>query len=111
MPNDKGWYTKEEMLQTGLPYWKPKIWYTKEGGMNEPGWSHKPYEYAVLLTKSRCKELGMPILEEGREKPSAFLYINAPGNKYRYVPLYDRTSVFQSGELSENILKPHEIMK
>lgn len=106
MPNEKGWYTKREVLETGLPYYIPA----------SERWTHKPYEFAVLLTKSRCKEFGIPILSSGNEEPSAFRYAAAAGTgtddkTNRYIPLYDRTSVFAKGEISMDKLYKHEIMK
>lgn len=105
MPNGKGWLTKEEVKETGLPCYHKKIWDGKEAG-----WSHEPYPYAALLTRTRCKQLGMPALRTGSEAPSAYLYINATSDKYRFVPLFDRTDVFESGELSWDVLQPHEKM-
>ena len=55
MPNSKGWYTKEEVLESGLPYYIPR----------SKRWTHEPYPFAVLLTRTRCKELGMPALRNG----------------------------------------------
>lgn len=105
MPNEKGWYTKEEVIETGLPYY---IGASKR-------WTDERYGFAVLLTKSRCKEFGIPILTNGFEAPSAFRYAAAAGtgsgdSKHRYFPLYDRTSVFESGELDMKLLYEHEIM-
>ncbi|WCF11586.1 hypothetical protein NDS46_30020 (plasmid) [Paenibacillus thiaminolyticus] len=105
MPNEKGWYSKEEVLETGLPYYIPA----------SKRWTKEPYEFAVLLTKSRCKEFGVPILRNGHEKPSAFRYAAAAGTgtddkTHRYFPLYDRTDVFKSGELDSKDLYEHEIM-
>lgn len=103
MPNKKGWYTREEVLETGLPSYNS----------NSKRWTHEPYPFAVLLTKSRCKELGVPILESGRELPSAFRHIALAGHgtnedkRYRYAPLYDRTVSY---DLLKNNLYEHEIM-
>lgn len=97
MPNENGWYNKAEVLETGLPYYIPA----------SKRWTSEPYPFAVLLTKSRCKEFGVPILPSGREKPCAFRYSSPKG---LYYPLYDRTSVFLSGELSIDHLYDHEIM-
>lgn len=103
MPNKKGWYTKEEVLETGLPSYNS----------NSKRWTHEPYPFAVLLTKTRCKELGVPILESGRELPSAFRHIALAGRgtnddkRYRYAPLYDRTVSY---ELLKEELYEHEIM-
>lgn len=103
MPNHKGWFTKEEVLETGLPYYIPA----------SKRWTDAPYPFAVLLTRSRCSKLGMPILSSGREKPSAFRYLAAAGSgtsddkRYRYVPLYDRTDVYQ--EIKDQLYE-HEIM-
>jgi len=106
MPNDKGWYTKAEVEETGLPYYIPR----------SKRWTHKPYPFAVLLSKSRCKELGIPILSSGREKPSAFRYAAAAGtgsgdNQHRFIPLYDRTDVYEAGEISLEELFDYEVMK
>jgi hypothetical protein len=106
MPNDKGWYTKQEVLDTGLPYYIPM----------SNRWTSHPYSNAVLLTKSRCNEFGIPILSNGHEKPSAFRYAASAGTgtddkKHKYIPLYDRTEVFDAGELSRDVLYPHEIMR
>ncbi|MFK4167222.1 hypothetical protein ACI2LM_13330 [Paenibacillus lautus] len=103
MPNRKGWYTKEEVVETGLPYFIP----------SSKRWTDTPYPFAVLLTKSRCVDLGVPILASGREKPSAFRYIALAGRgtnddkRYRYAPLYDRTDAYH---LIKDQLYPHEIM-
>ncbi|MCM3492871.1 hypothetical protein M4D52_05375 [Paenibacillus lactis] len=103
MPNKKGWYTKEEVLETGLPYFIP----------SSKRWTDTPYPFAVLLTKSRCDELGIPILASGREMPSAFRYLALAGRgtnedkRYRYAPLYDRTDAYH---LIKDQLYPHEIM-
>lgn len=108
MPNEKGWHTKEEVLESGLPYYIPA----------SRRWTSTPYPFAVLLTKSRCKEFRNPILSNGNEKPSAFRYSAAAGTgesseqkRYRYIPLYDRTSLLESGEISIEQLHDHEIMK
>lgn len=94
-----GWLNKEEARASGLPI------YIKEGAC--PGrWTHEPYPHAVLLTKTRCAQLKMPTLHHGRESPAAL-------KKFRgswYLPLYDRTSVFISGELPYDILRDGEIM-
>jgi hypothetical protein len=106
MPNEKGWYTKEEVANTGLPYYIP----TSER------WTETPYEFAVLLTKSRCREFGIPILGNGAERPSAFLYNPLAGRgtndkTHRYVPLYDRSSVFETGEIDMDRLYKREFMR
>lgn len=103
MPNEKGWYTKDEVLETGLPYYIT----------SSNRWTDTPYPFAVLLTKSRCNDLKVPILGSGREKPSAFRYIALAGRgtnedkRYRYAPLYDRTDAHY---LIKDQLFPHEIM-
>ena len=102
MPNEKGWYTKQEVEETGLPYYIPR----------SNRWTHEPYELAALLSKSRCKQLRMPILKNGNEKPSAFRYMaSATGDSnHLYMPLYDRTEVFEAGELPWSILFKGELM-
>lgn len=103
MPNSKGWYTKEEVLETGLPYYNSL----------SKRWTKEPYAFAVLLTKSRCDALKIPILGSGREKPSAFRHIALAGvgtnddKRYRYAPLYDRTDAYY---LIKDQLYRHEIM-
>lgn len=104
MPNEKGWYTKDEALSTGLPIW------IKAGSYKQGKWTTEPYEKAILLTLTRCKKLGMPVLRNGYEAPSAFKYNNAENSSYRYIPLYDRTDVFENGELPYSILNDGEVM-
>lgn len=104
MPNHIGWLTKEEAYATGLPI------YIKTDSMKPGRWTHEPYTHAVLLTKTRCAKLKMPTLRNGREAPSAYRYVQGAASSYRYVPLYDRTSVFESGELPYSILQDGEIM-
>lgn len=103
MPNSQGRYTREEAYETGLPIY---ITTTKR-------WTETPYPFAVLLSKSRCKKLGVPILSNGHEKPSAFLYapnagIGTGDLQHRYIPLYDRTDAVD--EIGLNNLFDREIM-
>ncbi|WP_090118168.1 hypothetical protein [Cohnella sp. OV330] len=89
MPNEKGWYTKEEVIESGLPYYIPA----------SERWTKMPYEFAILLTRSRSKELGVPIIHHEHAVPAAFRYAAAAGTgttdkKHRYIPLYDRTGLF-----------------
>lgn len=94
-----GWFTKEEAYSSGLPI------YIQEG--DSPGhWTHEPYVHAVLLTKTRCAQLKMPTLHHGLESPAALRQFRGSW----YLPLYDRTSVFVSGELPYDILQVGEIM-
>lgn len=104
MPNEKGWLTKDEAYTTGLPI------FVKTDSQKPGHWTHTPYNHAVLLTKSRCAQLKMPTLDSGREAAVAYRYAQGAANRYRYVPLYDRTSVFTSGELPYSILLDGEIM-
>ncbi|AYB48169.1 MULTISPECIES: hypothetical protein [Paenibacillus] len=48
--NKKGWYAKEEVLETRFPYYNSI----------SKRWTDTPYPFAVLLTKSRCNDLGDP---------------------------------------------------
>lgn len=89
MPNEKGWYTKDEVVQSGLPYYIPA----------SDRWTKQTHEFAILLTRSRCKELGVPIIHHEQAEPAAFRYAAAAGTgtadkKHRYIPLYDRTGLF-----------------
>lgn len=110
MPNIKGWYSKEEFLETGLPCYFPA----------SDQWTHTPYDWAVLLTKSRCEQLGVPILGSGREFPSAFRFLGMGAfgetredEGFDYIPLYDRTDAFEllrdSLLNSELMVNGHEI--
>lgn len=103
MPNEKGWCTKEEALAAGLPLW------IKVDSFKPGRWTAEPYKHAVLLTRTRCKQLGMPALRTN-EAPCAFKYNNAENSSYRYVPLFDRTDVFENGELPYSVLKDGEVM-
>lgn len=100
--NKDGRYSLQEVMDSGLPY------YVARSG----NWLGKTYPFAVLLTKTRCLELKIPILPEGREKPSAFLYVPLLGRgtndtSKRYVGLYDRTEAYE--EIKDR-LYPREIM-
>jgi len=104
MPNEYGWMTREEAEATGLPLWI-------QPSLSAPGrWTHEPYEHAVLLTRTRCEKLRMPALRDGMEAPCAYRYANGGAHSYRYVPVFDRTSVFHKGELPYSILKSGEEM-
>jgi hypothetical protein len=103
MPNKYGWLSKEEVLATGLPYYSVKD--------DIGGWSSKAFSFAVLLSKTRCQKLKCPILSKGKEKPSAYRYARSPIGKYCYVPLYDRTEFYLSGNIERKSLEPHEIME
>lgn len=96
MPNEKGWFNKQEVSETGLPYYIPA----------SEKWTDTPYEFAVLLTKSRCKSLGVPIMRNG-EKPVAFRLLSGASGKHRYAPLYDRTDAYEE---IKNELYKHELM-
>lgn len=104
MPDNKGWLTKDDAHATGLPIW------IKQNSQMPGRWTDDPYKHAVLLTKTRCKELKIPVLNDGMEAPCAFRYANGALSSYRYVPLFDRTSVFEKGELLYSVLKDGERM-
>lgn len=102
MPNKQGRYNKAEVLDSGLPYYIPR----------SNRWEGQTYPFAILLTKTRCKKLGVPILSNGLEGPSAFLFSANAGTgtddkKHRYIPLYDRTDAYY--EIKDK-LYPREIM-
>lgn len=103
MPNKFGWMSKEEVLATGLPYFSMKD--------DIGGWSSKAFSFAVLISMTRCKQFKCPILKNGKEKPSAYRYCKAPISKYCFVPLYDRTEFYLSGNIDRKSLVPHEIME
>ncbi|GGF72200.1 hypothetical protein GCM10010912_16640 [Paenibacillus albidus] len=91
MPNEQGRYNKSEVLKSALPYFIPR----------SNRWEGKLYSFAVLLTMTRCKKLGVPILSRESEAPSAFLYSANAGagisdNQHRYIALYDRTDAYES---------------
>jgi len=104
MPNKQGRYTKQEVLESGLPYYIPR----------SKRWEGKGYSFAILLTKTRCQKLGVPILGTlHAEAPSAFLYsanagAGTPDTQHRYVALYDRTDAYP--EIKDKLL-PWEMMK
>lgn len=104
MPNEKGWYSKREVIESGLPYYIPR----------SRRWTKMPYTRAILLTKSRCKELGVPVMSNGLEKPSAFRYAAAASahsdKEHLFIPLYDRTELFENGEITLDKIYDYEIM-
>ncbi|AHV96120.1 hypothetical protein [Paenibacillus sabinae] len=102
MPNEQGRYNRQEVIESGLPYFIPR----------SGKWNGNTYPFAVLLSKTRCKELGVPILSNGHENPSAFLYSANAGagtndTDHRYYALYDRTDAYE--EIKDK-LYPREIM-
>lgn len=102
MPNEQGRYNRQEVIDSGLPYFIPR----------SGQWNGNTYPFAVLLSKTRCKELGVPILDNSHEAPSAFLYSANAGagtkdNTHRYHALYDRTEAYD--EIKDK-LYPREIM-
>ncbi len=105
MPNKYGRYNGMEIAALDLPVYIPR----------SDRWTKTPYKMAVLLSKSRCAKFGVPILGNGLEKPSAFLYAANAGSGtsdlgHRYVPLYDRTHVFVN-EIGLDQLREREIMR
>lgn len=103
MTNEKGWLTKEEAYATGLPI------FIKSDSQKTGYWTSKPYDHAVLMTRTRCKQLKMPALRNG-EAAVAYRYAQGAMSSHRYVPLYDRTDVFEVGELPYSILQDGELM-
>lgn len=102
MPNKEGRYNREEVLESKLPYFIPR----------SQRWNGKIYTFAVLLSKTRCKELGVPILNDGHEQPSAFLYSPNAGRgtndlDHRYHALYDRTDAYED---IKDRLHPREVI-
>ncbi|MEK4882589.1 MULTISPECIES: hypothetical protein [Paenibacillus] len=102
MPNKEGRYNRQEVLESKLPYFIPR----------SQRWNGEQYTFAVLLSKTRCKELGVPILGDGHEQPSAFLYAPNAGRgtndlDHRYHALYDRTDAYEAIKAR---LHPREIM-
>lgn len=102
MPNEQRRYNRQEVIESGLPYFIPRT----------GKWNGKVYPFAVLLSKTRCKELGVPIMVNG-EQPSAFLYAANAGSgtgdkQHRYYALYDRTDSY--AEIKSK-LHPREIME
>lgn len=102
VPNKEGRYNRQEVINSGLPYFIPR----------SSQWNGNIYPFAVLLSKTRCKELKAPILDNGHEKPSAFIYAANAGRgtddlNHRYIALYDRTDAYE--EIKDKLF-PREIM-
>ena len=91
MPSRNGRLTNDEVIATGLPYYLPA---SKQ-------WNDEPYDFAILLSEKRCLIFGVPILDNGTERPAAFYYAGGTDkdNPYQFWPLYDRTEKYKSGEL------------
>ncbi|WP_044480467.1 hypothetical protein [Paenibacillus antibioticophila] len=102
MPNKEGRYNKLEVKRSGLPVYIPR----------SSRWTSKPYRFAVLLTRRRCQQFGVPVKQN--EAPGAFLFSASAGagtsdQQHRYYPLFDRTTDMAGNESAR--LYPHEIMK
>lgn len=87
------WWTKEEAEATGLPIFGFYKW--SDG--KEPS-------AQILLTESRCAELGVPVRTE--ELPVAFRFSVNGEAKRKFCRLFDRT-----GQVNESDLLEKEIVK
>jgi len=79
MPNKEGRHNKLEVKRSGLPVYIPR----------SSRWTSKPYRFAVLLTRRRCQQFGVPVKQN--EAPGAFLFSASAGvgtsdQQHRYYP-------------------------
>jgi hypothetical protein len=87
---DDGYYNKQEVEATGLPFWAGSRWIHPD----------KFKDMCVILTKSRAKHFRVPI-EKG-EQPAAFRYCVAGPGPHKYTALYDRTLEMIKLGISDN---------
>ncbi|MFD1777043.1 hypothetical protein [Paenibacillus rhizophilus] len=83
MPNKKGWLTKNEMMDTGQPCFIPDA-----AGALTGRWFGTPPLGGILLTATRCKQLGCPV--KTNEYAVAYFYSAAAPDHFRYVPFFHR---------------------
>ncbi|MDH6371790.1 hypothetical protein M2444_003589 [Paenibacillus sp. PastF-3] len=83
MPNRKGYFTKNEMMDTGATCFIPDA-----AGSLTGRWYGSMPEDGIALTRKRCAELGAPVKD--REDAIAFIYRVEIKDEYRYVPFYHR---------------------
>lgn len=80
-PEQAGYYTKEQVIKSGLPYWTGFRWINGDRFRQE----------MFLLTKSRCRTVGVPY--KPGELPAAFRYCVAGPGPAKYAALYERKSI------------------
>ncbi|WP_438497128.1 hypothetical protein [Paenibacillus sp. IHBB 3054] len=83
MPDQKGRYTRNEMMDTGVACFVPDA-----PGALTGRWFGEPPLDGIILTRRRCAALGAPV--QDREYPVAFIYRIEIKDDYRYVPFYLR---------------------
>lgn len=88
MPDRRGRYTRNEMMDTGAACFVPDA-----PGALTGRWYGEPPMDGIILTRRRCAALGAPV--QDREYPVAFIYRIEIKDDYRYVPFYHR----QPGQL------------
>lgn len=79
MPNGKGYFTKNEMMDTGASCFIPDA----TGSLTGRWYGSLPAD-GIVLTRKRCADLGAPVKD--REDPVAFIYRVEIKDDYRYVP-------------------------
>ncbi|OME58197.1 hypothetical protein BSK59_08410 [Paenibacillus odorifer] len=83
MSNRRGYFTKNEMMDTGASCFIPDA-----SGSLTGRWYGSLPEDGIVLTRKRCADLGSPVKD--REDPVAFIYRVEIKDDYRYVPFYHR---------------------
>jgi hypothetical protein len=86
MPNGRGYFTKNEMMDTGASCFIPDA-----AGSLTGRWYGSLPEDGIALTRKRCANLGAPVKD--REDPVAFIYRVEIKDDYRYVPFYHRQAL------------------
>jgi hypothetical protein len=83
MPNRKGWLTKNEMMDTGMPCFIPDA-----VGALTGRWYGSPPGDGIMLTRTRCAQLDAAVKDS--EEAVAFFYVATIAENYRYIPFYHR---------------------
>ncbi len=82
------WLNKQQVQATGKPCLIPKQIEINGEWIWEGKWIGPPPVCDILLTFTRCKQLGCPVLEN--ESPAAYVYKQSEPSQFRYVPYFAR---------------------
>lgn len=82
------WLNKHQVQATGKPCLIPRQIEINGEWVWDGKWIGMPPICDILLTYSRCKQLGCPVGEY--ERPVAYVYKQSEPTQFRYVPLWAR---------------------
>jgi hypothetical protein len=82
------WLNKHQVQASGKPCLIPRQIEINGEWVWDGKWIGMPPVCDILLTYSRCKQLGCPVGEY--ERPAAYVYKQSEPTQFRYVPFWAR---------------------